>query len=259
MPASAARNVTLQKGLLILETLAAEAREFTVTELAELTGLSPSQTCVLLATLVAADYVVRNPQNRRYRIGLRALELSSDILARMEVRRAGLTHLYDLMRQTGGQTLLGVPHRRGVLIVETVYPEGRYDSEHPGFGSLLRLTGSAMGKALLAHLPEAEQREACSEETLAEMAEELAGIRRYGLASQIVHDGREPVSQGWGTVVRGPRGKIVAALGVRVPWWRWEACDQERFLLQVLLAARGLSLALGWSGEGQEPGVRSEE
>ena len=240
------KNVTLQKGLLILETLAAQAREFTVSELADQIGLGRSQTCELLATLVAADYVVRNPRNRRYRIGLRPLELSSDILARMELRRAGLTYLYDLMRQTGGQTHLGVQHRGAVLIVESCYPEGRYDPTHPGFGGMLSLTASAMGKVLRAHLPEAARRQAVSAGTLALLAAELAEIRHLGLAMQVGYDGLTPVSQGWGTVVRGPTGGITAVLGVRVTWKKWELCDQERFLHQVLGAARGLSLALGW-------------
>jgi IclR family transcriptional regulator, KDG regulon repressor len=240
------KNVTLQKGLLVLETLAAQAREFTVSELAEHIGLGRSQTCELLATLVASDYVVRNPQNRRYRIGLRPLELSSDILARMELRRAGLSYIYDLMRQTGGQTLLGVQHRGAVLLLDTLYPEGRYDAGHPGFGGRLGLTSTALGKTLLAHLPEAERQRLCSPATLALLAEELAEIRRVGLGCQTAYDGLAPVSQGWGAVVRGPEGDTAAVLGVRVSWKKWELCDQERFLSQVLGAARGLSLALGW-------------
>lgn len=242
----AAKNVTLQKGLLILEALAEEAREFTVTGLAAQIGLGRSQTCEMLATLVASGYVIRNPRNRRYRIGLRALELSSDILARMEVRRAGLTYLYGLSLQTDAQALLGVLHRGAVLILDICYPGGRYAPTHPGFGARLSLANTAMGRVLLAHLPEVEQRGYCTEEELAALAPVFAETRRTGLGSRLAYEGETPVSIGYGAIVRDARGEIAALLGARIDWGKWERCDQDLFRDRVLAAAQGLSRALGY-------------
>ena len=240
------KNVTLQKGLLILETLAGEAREFAVSELAAQIGLGRSQTCEMLATLVATGYVLRNPRSRRYRIGLRTLELSSDILSRLEVRRAGMTYLYDLMRQTGAHTVLGVPHRGGVLVLESCYPEGIFSTGHPGFGAIMSLTTSATGRAFLAQLPEEERPQYCTPEELAELAPVLAEARRTGLAQHVGYDGETPVSIGYGALVRGARGEIAALLGSRMDWEKWEQCDQDLFRHRVLTVAQGLARALGY-------------
>ncbi|HPJ99613.1 MAG TPA: helix-turn-helix domain-containing protein, partial [Candidatus Hydrogenedentes bacterium] len=90
------RNKTLQKGLLILEALAEEARDFSLAEVAAMSALGKSQACRLLQTLAAMGYVVRDPRTRRYRIGLRTLELSASVLSRMELHRMGITYLHQL-------------------------------------------------------------------------------------------------------------------------------------------------------------------
>ncbi|NLO75059.1 MAG: helix-turn-helix domain-containing protein [candidate division WS1 bacterium] len=240
------RHVTLRKGLLILETLAAEAREFSVTELAERIGLGRSQTCEMLATLVETGYVLRNPHTRRYRIGLRTVELSSDILSRLEVRRVGMTYLFELMQQTGAHTVLGVPHRGGVLILEACYPEGLYNPTHPHFGALLSMGNSALGRALLAHLPEEERQRLCSAEELAELTPLLAEAQRTGLAPHIGYEEGKPVSMAYGAAIRDAEGEIVALLGCRIDWQAWEQGDQDLFRHRVLTTVQGLSRALGY-------------
>ena len=78
------RNVTLKKGLAILETVAAQARDFSLSEVAQLTGLDKSDACRLLRTLVSTGYVTQDPRNRQYRVGLRTLDLSASLLSRTE-------------------------------------------------------------------------------------------------------------------------------------------------------------------------------
>lgn len=238
---------TLLKGIVILEALAGEAREFSLAELAALTGLGKSQACRLLKTLVEQGYVVQNAGTRSYRIGLRTLELSASILERMEVRRAGLAYLHDLSDRTRSPSYLGVGHLGKVLIVETAYPAGVYSASSPGFGSTLPLHDSAMGRAMLAEMSVEERLRhvpGSADEGLAAAIEEA---RRTGVAVIVRERGDGSAVVGVAAVVRNCRGQAIAALGASTDKEDWDRRDQEAYKRAVAKAAAGLSFALGYA------------
>jgi len=236
------RNKTLQKGLLILEALAAEARDFSLAQVAAMAALDKSQTCRLLQTLAAMGYVVRDPRSRRYRIGLRTLELSASILSRMELHRAGITYLHQLSDRVEATSYLGVPHLGQVLIVATVYPSGVYRDGVPGFGSVMPLDHSAMGKVLLAHMPPKE-----AGETGQQLARQLARVRAENVAVIIKGSILAESVVGVAAPVRNHEGRVVAALGASLRLHTWKDTDQASFQAAVLAAANGLSFALGYA------------
>ncbi|MBN2307640.1 MAG: IclR family transcriptional regulator [Candidatus Hydrogenedentes bacterium] len=241
------RNATLQKGLLLLETMAAEAREFTLAELAQLTGLDKGHACRLLKTFVANGYVNRHPRTRRYWIGLRTLELSHSILSRMELRRVGMAYIRDLSDRLGAATYLGVLHLGRVLTVATVYPAGCYTDGAPGFGSVMELTQSAMGKVLLAHMPPEQRAELLPEQGARsqEWAEELDEIARSGVGVILKPSGPAPTVIGVAAPIRTSEGRVVAAIGASDQKASWDGRDQEQFRTAVRNAGQGLSFALG--------------
>ena len=63
-------NATLEKGLIVLEAMAREAREFSLTEISELTGLTSSNAHKLLSTLSSQGYVLKIPPPAVTRSGL---------------------------------------------------------------------------------------------------------------------------------------------------------------------------------------------
>ena len=234
------RNKTLQKGLLILEALAAEAREFSLAEIASMVALDKSQTCRLLQTLAALGYVIRDPRSRRYRIGLRTLELSSSILSRMELHRAGMAYLHDLAEGVHATGYLGVLHLGQILIIATVYPSGVYRDNAPGFGNVMALSNSAMGKVLLAHMPP---------EKAGEMGErlkdQLEKIRAEDVAVIIKGAHLTESVVGVAAPVKNCEGRVIAALGASLGLTAWQEQDQNEFREAVKTAAAGLSFALG--------------
>ena len=229
---------TLEKGLLVLETLAAEAREFRLAEVAALTGLDKSNACRLLQTLVAKGYVTRDPDTRKYRIGLRTLELSASILSRMELRRSGITYLRDLSDQLGATTYIGVPHLGKVLIIETAYPSSVYVDGMPDFGSVLGLESSAMGKVLLSHMPAEEQAGVMPDTE--EFRNDIRNVADTGVA---VIDRVNVI--GVAAPVRNYRGRVVASMGASVSREQWDRLDAEAFKPAVRMAAEKLSFAIG--------------
>ena len=234
------RNKTLQKGLLLLEALAAEARDFSLAEVAAMVALDKSQTCRLLQTLAAMGYVVRDPRTRRYRIGLRTLELSASILSRMEIHRVGITYLRQLSDRVEATCYLGVPHLGQVLIVATVYPAGVYRDDLPGFGSVMALDHSAMGKVLLAHMSTKEAGAAGQQ-----LKRQLARVRAQQIAVIIKSSVLTESVVGVAAPVRNHEGRVIAALGASLPLFTWKHTDHTAFQLAVLATANGLSFALG--------------
>jgi DNA-binding IclR family transcriptional regulator len=234
------RNKTLQKGLLILEALAAEAREFSLAEVASMVALDKSQTCRLLQTLAAMDYVIRDPRTRKYRIGLRTLELSSSILSRMELYRTGIPYLRDLSDRVHATSYLGVLHQGRVLVIATVYPAGVYRDNAPGFGSVMALRNCAMGKVLLAHMSPEE-----AGEIGAEFKKQLERIRAEDVAVIIKGANLTESVVGVAAPVRNYEGQVIAALGASLGLSAWQEHDQGDFREAVKTAAAGLSFGLG--------------
>jgi DNA-binding IclR family transcriptional regulator len=234
------RNKTLQKGLTILEAVATEARDFSLAEVAAMVALDKSQTCRLLQTLAAMGYVIRNPKTRRYRIGLRTLEVSSSILSRMELHRTGMPYLHDLSDSLDATSYLGLPHLGQVLIVATAYPAGVYRDDAPGFGSVMALHNSAMGKVLCAHMPPEE-----AGEIAGRLKDQLARIRVEDCAVIIKGSNLTEGIVGVAAPVRNFDGRVVAALGASLGLSAWQDCNQQEFREAVKAAASGLSFALG--------------
>lgn len=237
------RNVTLQKGLVLLETLASEARDFPLSELAAVTGLDKGHACRLVQSLVAMGYAVQDPATRAYRIGLRTVELSSGILTRMDLCRVGMAYLHELADRLTVTSYLGVLHLGRLLTVATQYPAGVYRDGVPGFGSVMDLYESAMGRALVADMTDEKRSELDLDPeawapVLAEAAETGAGIVRKPMDS-------DPSVIGVAAVVRGFQGRTLGALGASTSITHFEETGRERFVAAIQESARGLSFALG--------------
>ncbi len=238
-------NATLEKGLIVLEAMAREAREFSLTEISELTGLTSSNAHKLLSTLSNQGYVLKNPATRGYQIGLRTLELSASILDRMEVRRVGLTYLHELADRTKSPSYLGVLHQGQVLTVETVYPAGVYSSTSPGFGSTMPLHDSAMGWAMLAAMPVGERVKYIPKNEDIEAS--IKKVERMGVAMIQRPRKGPPATVGVAAVVRNYRGEVIASLGASTSKGDWDHRDPKVFADEVVKAASGLSFALGYA------------
>lgn len=71
---------SLERALTILNTLSDYPDGIQIARLTELVGLSKSTTHRLLATLSSMNYVVKDPENDKYKLGLQVLFLSRNIL-----------------------------------------------------------------------------------------------------------------------------------------------------------------------------------
>ncbi|MDN5762992.1 MAG: IclR family transcriptional regulator, partial [Microlunatus sp.] len=91
---------SLFNGLAVLQAFSIAAPALGVTEIAAKVGLHKSTVSRILSGLAEASFVERDPATGRYRLGLGVIALSGPLLADLDVRRAALPYLEELMEQT---------------------------------------------------------------------------------------------------------------------------------------------------------------
>jgi DNA-binding IclR family transcriptional regulator len=150
-----AQTRSLRRGLAALEYVSG-AGEASVSEVATALGLPRPSAHILLTTLTAAGYLRQARRRGRYRLDLRVLTLAREVLTRLPVRERAAPLLYELAQSTGLNAYLAVlAHGQAVTVDRVVARPG--PAARADVGVANPAYASAMGKALLAHLPPAER------------------------------------------------------------------------------------------------------
>ena len=183
---------TLKKALDILDAFAAAERPLTVAEVAIRAGVTRPTAHRLIQTLVGAGYLAQDAGDSRIMPGYSVLQLAAGLLDTSLIRLESLPHLENLARTTGERVSLGILHRDEMLYLAGV-EKPSLPTIYSRFGKTVPAYCSAIGKSILAHLPEAELRSYLrhvplikyTETTISDEAglrAETAEIRRAGFA-----------------------------------------------------------------------------
>jgi IclR family transcriptional regulator, pca regulon regulatory protein len=185
---------SLERGLAILSCFTPKRPVLGIADIADELGMSRSTTHRYVITLVALGYLEQGA-SRKYRLGLRVTNLGMSALNSTGLREHAHPYLEELRQRTSYTTSLGVLDGTEVLYIDRVRSyrrQGRIDLDlHPG--SRLPAHATAMGKMLLANLPEGEQRELIASMKLTKrgpntltskkaLREELEEVREEGFA-----------------------------------------------------------------------------
>jgi IclR family pca regulon transcriptional regulator len=219
---------SLQKGLAILECFTPQRLTLGIKEIAGDLGLSPSTTHRYVITLVALGYLEQGA-SRKYRLGLRVTDLGMSALSSTGLREHAHPYLDELRRRTSYTTSLGILDGMDVLYVDRARSFRRGQGQngldlHPG--SRLPAHSTAMGKLLLANLPDEDQRSVLASMKLTKrgpntiaskkaLREELDEVQEEGFA---VND--EELAPGLFAIaapVRNEARDVVAAVSLSAP------------------------------------------
>jgi IclR family pca regulon transcriptional regulator len=247
---------SLRAGLAILNCFSAEQPVLGIANLADELSMSRSTTHRYASTLVALGYLEQD-QARRYRLAPRVVDVGMSVLDSMALRGKAREHLRELREQTGRTVSLAVLDGGDVRYVDRL--RGWRRGQHAvdldlGVGARVPANCSAMGKVLLAHLPERERERLIGELELTRCGPNSITSKKALRAEleQVLEDGLavgdEELAPGVRTLaapVMSPEGEVIAAIGIPVPA---DAFTREE-LLEVLgaplrAAASRLSLAL---------------
>lgn len=216
---------SLARGLEILAILAQAKQPVGVTEIARILKVDKSSAFRLLHTLANHGFVEQDSDTRRYGLGLRIVELSRQMLDRIELRGMVKPYLRELQQQTGESAHLAVLSGGHVVYVEQEESNATLNV-NTEIGRHGPLHCTATGKALIAHLsPDdiarvLEQTEFTrytprTMTTLRELIPHLEAVheRGYAVDDEEFDSGVRCVA----AAIRDHRGKVVASMGVSGP------------------------------------------
>jgi DNA-binding IclR family transcriptional regulator len=152
---------SLCAGLAMLTCFTPEHPVRGIADMADALDLGRSTTHRYATTLVTLGYLEQGP-SRKYRLSSRVSDFGLSLLDSMVVRRLAREHLRELRARTGRTVGLAILDDDEVSYIDRWQGarRGQYAIDlGVGLGSRLPIHCSAAGKALLARLPEAEQRE----------------------------------------------------------------------------------------------------
>jgi IclR family transcriptional regulator, pca regulon regulatory protein len=219
---------SLRAGLAILNCFSAEQPVLGIANLADELSMSRSTTHRYASTLVALGYLEQD-QARRYRLAPRVVDVGMSVLDSMALRGKAREHLRELREQTGRTVSLAVLDGEDVRYIDRLrgWRRGQHAVDlNLGVGARVPAHCSAMGKVLLANLPEPEREEVIAGLELTRrgpnsitskraLRAELEQVRSEGMAI-----GDEELAPGVRTLaapVLGHGGEVVAAIGIPVP------------------------------------------
>ena len=226
------------------------ARRMTLTELATRLELPPSTVHGIVRSLLEHGMVVQDSGTSRYQLGPAVLLLGNVYLDTLELRARALPWAEELARRTGCAVRTGVLLSDDVVII---HHEPRPDGSRqmPEVGIVIPAHASALGKAMLAFLPDDAGRilasgplRSMTGETLSEpieLKEQLADVAASGMASE--QDEAVIGESGLACPVFDASGLPVGSIGVVVPSTEWPIDGAGRSAVRE--AARAISRELG--------------
>ncbi len=238
----------------ILEVVARTRDGLSLKDLSERLGAPKSSLLPLLRTLTGRAYLDQ-ANGGAYRIGQKVVELGMGSLAHQELPDLARPVLTELMKRTGEAVFLGVLASDGTSVVYIDKVESdqliRYSA---GLGERRPLHATAIGKSVLAFLPEPQRERMLGSLQLTRYTErtvssvealriELEAIRRTGVSVNI----EQAVSgaSGIAAPIFDRRGRVVAACTIGGPTHRVRA-RLRRLVTEVKGAARAVSALLGY-------------
>jgi IclR family pca regulon transcriptional regulator len=252
---------SLERGLAILGCFSSERPVLGIADIADSLGMSRSTTHRYVITLVALGYLEQGA-SRKYRLGLRVTDLGMSALESTGLRKHSHPELEELRQRTSYTAGLGVLDGEEVLYIDRARGfrhERRKAELDPHPGSRLPIHCTAIGKLLLAYLPEHEQRELIASMTLTKhgpntitakkaLRDELERIRKEGFA---VNDQElAPELRTLAAPVRDDTGAVIAAVNLSVPGTSTPLAELVDSLRPQLVAtAERISTSLGYRGD----------
>ncbi|MFC6487869.1 IclR family transcriptional regulator [Nitratireductor sp. GCM10026969] len=241
---------SVERALLLLETLAEHDGPLLLNELARNVNLNVSTCHHLLATLVARGYVLHGGRNRGYMLSSKLRELAEmadrevDIL---DFVRADLEKLNANLRESVQMAVL----RGSALVTQVRYGSMMPTHVEPDEIKKMRAAhATATGKAILAWLPEAEMARVVSDNgltaftpntitTLSGLIEELRLVRRSGFA--IDEEELEENVICYGAALRDGAGAVIGSISCSIPKSRATPDYRTHIARSVVRCAQDLS------------------
>jgi DNA-binding IclR family transcriptional regulator len=154
LPRDPYRLGSLRKGLELLDSFARQ-ETWSLAELAAELGQTKPTVFRILHTIEEFGYLQKDPVTGRYSLAMRFHTLGSSAVRHEQLRWQALPPLQDLATETGETVHVGILYDGEAICVQAV-DGSRLVRMHAFVGKRTPAHASALGKVLLAHVPDAE-------------------------------------------------------------------------------------------------------
>lgn len=244
---------TVEKALAIIEYMLKNRKAKRITDIAKDLKINTSTIQRIVNTLHGENYLYQDPSSRKYKLGLKFLEISKKILKEIDLRRISAPYLRELRDQTGETVhLMVLDDSMGVYIdaVESVQRSRVVSS----IGTRDDLYYSAVGKVLLAFLPEKKVEsivkirglKAKTPNTITDfftLKQNLLKVKKCGYSID-VEEG-EIGTRCIGAPIFNHDAKIIASISIATPSYRLPFKKIKDYIPLVVETAKKISNELG--------------
>ncbi|WP_308162269.1 IclR family transcriptional regulator [Bacillus sp. ISL-18] len=246
---------SVKNALRILQSFTMDEPEKKISDLSAALGLNKSTVSRTMTTLASEGFVFKDPETKKYRLGLSILSLSGIVSSQMDIYRESQPVLNRLVENIGETAHISVLDQLDVIYLQKV------ECNHPvrfltHIGKRNPPYCTSSGKVLLAHSPEevanqviAKGLKKFTKNTLTnpqKLRTYLKQVKENGYASST-----EEILEGV-TSIAAPifdyRGKVIAALSVVGPTQRIQQHKIQGLAKKVMSAAKEVSQRMGYRG-----------
>lgn len=140
---------SVERALRILDLFDEHNIELKITEISERMQLHKSTVHSLLKTMQEHHYIGQNPENGKYKLGMKLVERGNLVVSTLDIRPVVKGYLQDLSKKTGQTTHLGILDGQQGVYIDKVIGE-KAVIRYSRIGRRIPLHSSAIGKVLLA-------------------------------------------------------------------------------------------------------------
>jgi DNA-binding IclR family transcriptional regulator len=247
-------SVAVERALAMLEAVAQESDGLSNAEISRKLQIPKSSASYILRTLEKQAYLKRDAETGKYRVGLKILSLSRGALSGIDVREVALPIMRHLMEKTNLTCHLAILDGPEAVYIEKVEPQGfiRMDT---WVGRRMRVHATSVGKALVAHIPQARLEKILSDRgmekrtpktitTVPRLLKDLEKVRAQGYAMD--DEENNLGARCLGAPVFNQSGAIEASIGLSGTTNQVNAQTMPRILEALKDAARHVSMQLGF-------------
>jgi len=251
------KNVHVQsvgKALLILDLLAAEKSEMSLTDISSATGWAKSTVHGLVSTLREYGYIEQSLFNGRYKLGIKLFEMGNAVKRSWDINAVAKPHLRRLNEKTGEMVQLAVEKEGEVLYLDKLdaHKDMRIVSD---IGIRLPVHCSGLGKALLAYRPQSEVKRIVKEKgmramtertitTLPKLFQELENVRKngYSIDDQEIMEGLRCI----GAPIFDSGNQVRYAISVSGFYYKMQGQHLDFIIESVKKTAETISYEMGY-------------
>ena len=251
------RIQSLARASAIIDVIAAGGEEGVgLSEISRVTALNKTTAFNLLASLVTLRFLEQDEHSRRYRLGLRNLELGRIVQRRLHIAHLARPVLADLCKKTNETVNLGLPDLLDLLVVDSFQGSRHlHATAYAGSRSMYHCT--ALGKAMIARWNESMRHTVYrlrglarqTPRTITDIDTLEAQLDQFLAQGYALDVGENEVGvNGIAASIVNGLGEVAAAISVCGPSNRLTEDLMEQIAEDVVAAADSISAAIG-SGE----------